>query len=813
MPLLSFPVTPYSGAPAAMSGTPSPSMSPRLATEEPKLSLSTSGGPLAVELFISAVLFTVPSEFMNSTCSAPLLLWPSLSSGAPAAMSGTPSPSKSPRPATEEPNSSPSDSEGPFEVDELISAALFTVPSEFMNSTCSAPLSLPPASSSLAPAATSGTPSPSMSPTPAADEPNASQSASRGPPAVDELIWDIWRSVPSSFVNSSVSSPRFSPPVSLWGDPTAISAKPSPLMSPALAAAHPNLSPAGTCSLVDVELAAFSTASAAPLPGGAIASMRTTCTSPAEPARGAPAAMSGVPSPSMSPMPAADEPNASPSDSEGPFGVDELISNVLFAVPSGFISTTCTAPLPSPPASPPGAPAAMSGMPSASRSPSAAAEEPNASPSDSEGPFGVDELISNVLFAVPSGFISTTCTAPLPSPPASPPGAPAAMSGMPSASRSPSAAAEEPNASPSESEGPLAVDELISAVLFTVPSGFMNSTCSAPLSADAPPGPSSPSAPAAMSCIPSPSMSPRPAADEPNASPSDSEGPLAAELLISAVLFTVPSEFMNSTCSAPLPLPPASSPGAPAAMSGTPSRSRSPTPASEEPNASPSESEGPLAVDELILAVLFTVPSVFMNMTWTAPLSLPPASSPGAPAAMSGTPSPSRSPMPAAEWPKLSLRERIGPNGVPSWILAVLFAVPSEFMNMTWIWPLLGLPGAPATMSGTPSRSRSPIPAALFPKSAPADTEGPVAVPACIFDADAGYAQLCAYETAEPDCRRRLCAPGVFTVTARCPAPGPYPSNATELWPADPAMRAPPGPIMYSNDTSAPGPSPRTVPP
>ena len=135
MPLFSFPVTPYSGAPAATSGTPSPSRSPTPASEEPKLSLSMSAGPFAVELFISAVLFTVPSRFMNMTWTAPLLLCPSLSSGAPAATSGTPSPSRSPTPASEEPNSSPSESDGPFAVDELISVVLFTVPSRFMNMT------------------------------------------------------------------------------------------------------------------------------------------------------------------------------------------------------------------------------------------------------------------------------------------------------------------------------------------------------------------------------------------------------------------------------------------------------------------------------------------------------------------------------------------------------------------------------------------------------------------------------------------------------------------------------------------------------
>ena len=61
-----------------------------------------------------------------------------------------------------------------------------------------------------------------------------------------------------------------------------------------------------------------------------------------------------------------------------------------------------------------------------------------------------------------------------------------------------------------------------------------------------------------------------------------------------------------------------------------------------------------MAVLPLISTVLFTVPSEFRNRRWTAPRSAPPASSPAAPTARSGTPSPSRSPTEAADFPKWS---------------------------------------------------------------------------------------------------------------------------------------------------------------
>ena len=206
--------------------------------------------------------------------------------------------------------------------------------------------------------------------------------------------------------------------------------------------------------------------------------------------------------------------------------------------------------------------------------------------------------------------------------------------------------------------------------------------------------------------------------------------------LISIVRLTPPVGLISMTWTAPLAFPPASSPGAPAAMSGTPSRLMSPTAATDLPNASSSSSAGPLAVPPLISAVPLTDPSAFMKMTCTAPLSSPPASSPGAPAAMSGTPSRSRSPTDAA-WPNRSVSSSAGPLAVPPLISAVLLTDPSAFMNMTCRAPLPSPPASslvpPARMSGTPSRSRSPATATESPNQSPADRDGPPGEPPSIL--------------------------------------------------------------------------------
>ena len=247
-------------------------------------------------------------------------------------------------------------------------------------------------------------------------------------------------------------------------------------------------------------------------------------------------------------------------------------------------------------------------------SPSTVAEAPNPSMLSSVGSTPLSPLSLRTARIVPSpdGAVTsrrTMCTVPALAQRASSPVAPTARSSIPSRSRSPIRATDRPNSSPAASCGPLAVEALISAVRFTVPSWLRNSRWTAPVSLKRP------HAPAARSGTPSLSRSPTAAADEPKKSLAASRGPLAVEALISAVLFTVPSGFMYSRWTAPASVPPASSPTAPTAMSPVPSRSRSPIRATDRPNSSPAASCGPLAVEAFIGAVRFTVPSELRNIT------------------------------------------------------------------------------------------------------------------------------------------------------------------------------------------------------
>jgi hypothetical protein len=107
--------------------------------------------------------------------------------------------------------------------------------------------------------------------------------------------------------------------------------------------------------------------------------------------------------------------------------------------------------------------------------------------------------------------------------------------------------------------------------------------------------------------------------------------------------------------------PPSSSRLAPTARSGMPSPSRSPRPATiDAPNWSLSSSSPTVRPPgELIFCSALTVPSGFRNRMWTAPRLVPPSSSACAPTAMSGMPSPSRSPIPATPMPKKSLSSRV----------------------------------------------------------------------------------------------------------------------------------------------------------
>ena len=169
----------------------------------------------------------------------------------------------------------------------------------------------------------------------------------------------------------------------------------------------------------------------------------------------------------------------------------------------------------------------------------------------------------------------------------------------------------------------------------------MNSTCTPPVL-------EWPGAPTAMSRVPSPSKS-ADEADSPNRSPADSEGPSAVEPSIFCVDFAVPSALSMTRYSAPAP-----SPRAPTAMSGIPSESASPMPATPEPNSSPLESAGPPPVLLAIFDISSMLPSGAIITTYAAPRLLPPASSPRAPTAKSDTPSPLTSPSAAAEYPNLS---------------------------------------------------------------------------------------------------------------------------------------------------------------
>ena len=208
------------------------------------------------------------------------------------------------------------------------------------------------------------------------------------------------------------------------------------------------------------------------------------------------------------------------------------------------------------------------------------------------------------------------------------------------------------------------------------------------------------------------------------------------------VPFTEPSAFMNMICTAPRKNPLALSKEAPAATSGTPSLSRSPMLATDMPNRSMSDSAGPFAVSSFISMVPFTEPSEFMNMMCTAPRSVPPASSPQAPAAMSGTPSPSRSPIPATDMPKRSSFDRVGPFAVSSFIAMASFTEPSAFMNIIcmapWLFPPASSPMAPAATSGIPSPSRSPISATDEPKKSSSDSAGPLSVSSFISTVELG---------------------------------------------------------------------------
>ena len=86
------------------------------AMEYPKLSVRPSGGPFVTPPLISTVRFTVPLPCISMRCTAPAFESTASSPGAPAARSVTPSPSRSPKNATDCPKKSLSVRDGPFGV-------------------------------------------------------------------------------------------------------------------------------------------------------------------------------------------------------------------------------------------------------------------------------------------------------------------------------------------------------------------------------------------------------------------------------------------------------------------------------------------------------------------------------------------------------------------------------------------------------------------------------------------------------------------------------------------------------------------------
>ena len=229
--------------------------------------------------------------------------------------------------------------------------------------------------------------------------------------------------------------------------------------------------------------------------------------------------------------------------------------------------------------------------------------------------------------------------APLSCPPTSRLLAPTAMSGTPFPSRSPAASTAEPNWSPGARFGPFSVVRCIFTASPTEPVGSMNSMVTEPACCSS-------TEPTARSSVPSPLMSPTLATEEPNRGPDPTPGMCTLEFFMLVVSLMLPSEFMKDTCTAPVPLS-----LVPMAMSSVPSPSRSPIPAivASRPLLlrSPGELETPLP----IVALSLTVPLGCMNMMWAFfAWEGPPDRS--YIAAMSGTPSSSRSPMPATADPK-----------------------------------------------------------------------------------------------------------------------------------------------------------------
>ena len=118
--------------------------------------------------------------------------------------------------------------------------------------------------------------------------------------------------------------------------------------------------------------------------------------------------------------------------------------------------------------------------------------------------------------------------------------------------------------------------------------------------------------------------------------------------------------------------------------------------ATDMPNSSSFDRAGPFSVPLFISEAALTVTPVpaSTDMTCMAPRLLPPVSSPPAPAAISGIPSLSRSPMLATDVPKPSPSDSVGPFSVLPFISAVLLMEPSAFMNMMCTAPRASPPAS-----------------------------------------------------------------------------------------------------------------------
>ena len=344
----------------------------------------------------------------------------------------------SPTRASEAPNRSKSALDGMCGDVPLIWYDPFIPPLSVSRITCTVPRDLPPPAPTVAPTAASGTPSPSISPMPATDVPKESPPATDGLPSAPSMLWVLFA------VPSALSSTTYAAPVLLCFPeaPAAMSGIPSPSMSPMPATDDPKALP---CCLPLVP-SGFTISTVRFTVPSALSSMTY-----ADPVRaflaGAPATMSGIPSPSMSPMPATENPNwISPRSCAGA----GMLAPRLLAVPSALSITTCTAPAL---LDLPGDPTAMSGIPSLFMSPMPATALPSWSPAAT--PLTATD---DAALAVPSALSITTCTAPalldlL--------GDPTAMSGTPSPSTSPMPADARPNWSPGDTRGSAAPPPVI----------------------------------------------------------------------------------------------------------------------------------------------------------------------------------------------------------------------------------------------------------------------------------------------------------------------------------------------------------------